>query len=316
VQRDDLHRRTEHRAPQKLKLQASLDVAWDYVSAHIASLASRYPRTLAASVSVGLAGFAATAFGVAPPLPDAADLPRRTIVENVAPADLHAQLDVLAEHELDLFRSELTRPSDTADSLLARLNVADLGAASFLRLDSIARRLLEGRAGKRVQVRVDARGRLIELLARFAAPGNDKLPTQFTRLRIQRIADKLVADITTAPLSSQTMMASGTIRSTLFGATDDAGIPDAVASQLAEIFANDIDFRRELRLEDEAVIAWCELTRIGTSSVTLREGVRAEAGWVAAEAEAVVVAWNRETGGSRPLSDAERAALERALAPS
>jgi murein DD-endopeptidase MepM/ murein hydrolase activator NlpD len=42
-------------------------------------------------------------------------------------------------------------------------------------------------------------------------------------------------------------MASGTIRSSLFAATDDAGIPDVVATQLAEIFANDIDFRRELK---------------------------------------------------------------------
>jgi acyl-CoA thioester hydrolase len=75
-----------------------------------------------------------------------------------------------------------------------------------------------------------------------------------------------------------------------------------------------IDFRRELRLEDEAVVAWCELARVGNSSVTLREGVRAGAGWVAAEAEAVVVAWSRETGGSRPLTDAERSALERGFA--
>jgi len=77
-----------------------------------------------------------------------------------------------------------------------------------------------------------------------------------------------------------------------------------------------IDFRRELRLEDEAVVVWCEIARIGTSSVTLREGVRADAGWVAAEAEAVVVAWNRESGGSRPLTDAERAAFERGLVTS
>jgi hypothetical protein len=33
----------------------------------------------------------------------------------------------------------------------------------------------------------------------------------------------------------------------LFAATDEAGIPDGVATQLAEIFANDIDFRRELK---------------------------------------------------------------------
>jgi murein DD-endopeptidase MepM/ murein hydrolase activator NlpD len=231
----------------KLKSLASVDVVWAYASAHVASFASRYPKALAATVSLGLAGFAATAFGIAPQVPDAADLPRRTIVENVAPADLHAQLDALAELDLDLFRSDLTRASDTADSLLTRLSVTDPTSAAFLRSDAVARKLLEGRAGKRVQVRVDSRGRLEELLARFAAPGNDKLPTQFTRLRVQRIGDKLVADTTLAPLASQTLMASGTVRSSLFTATDEAGIPDAVATQLAEIFGNDIDFHRELK---------------------------------------------------------------------
>lgn len=97
----------------------------------------------------------------------------------------------------------------------------------------------------------------------------------------------------------------------LRGALEGAGDPwEWVLARVA------IDFRRELRLEDEAVIAWCKLERIGTSSVTLREGVRAEAGWVAAEAEAVVVAWDRESGGSRPLTDAERAAFEGVMASS
>jgi hypothetical protein len=84
-------------------------------------------------------------------------------------------------------------------------------------------------------------------VARFAAPGNDKLPTQFTRLRVERVTGKLVAYSTLAPLASQPLLASGTIRSTLFAATDEAGIPDAIATQLAEIFATDIDFRRELK---------------------------------------------------------------------
>ena len=203
-----------------MKLLTTLDVAWDYTSAHIASFASRYPRTLTATVSLGLAGFAATAFGIAPQVPDAADLPQRTVVESIAPVDLHSQLDALAEHDLDLYRSDVTRVSDTADSLLARLNVADPRAAAFLRSDSVARRLLDGRAGKRVQVRVDSRGALEELMARYAAPGTDKVPTQFTRLRIQRIADKLVADTSTLPLTSQMVMAGGTIRSSLFNATE------------------------------------------------------------------------------------------------
>ncbi|MEO5844220.1 MAG: M23 family metallopeptidase [Caldimonas sp.] len=225
----------------------SVDVAWDYATAHIASFASRYPRTLTATVSLGLAGFAATAFSIAPQVPDAADLPQRTVVESVATVDVNGQLDALAGYDLDLYRSDVTRVSDTADSLLARLNVADPRAAAFLRSDPVARRLLDGRAGTRVQVRVDSRGALEELVARYAAPGNEKLPTQFTRLRIQRFAERLVADTATLPLSSQTLMAGGTIRSSLFGATDEAGIPDAVATQLAEVFANDIDFRRDLK---------------------------------------------------------------------
>jgi murein DD-endopeptidase MepM/ murein hydrolase activator NlpD len=241
----------------------SIDVAWDYVSAHIASFASRYPRALTATVSLGLAGFAATAFGIAPQVPDAADLPQRTVVESVATVDVNAQLDALAGHDLDLYRSDITRVSDTADSLLARLNVADPHAAAFLRTDAVARKLLDGRAGKRVQVRVDSRGALEELVARYAAPGTDKLPTQFTRLRVQRMADKLIADTATLPLSSQTLMAGGTIRSSLFSATDEAGIPDGVATQLAEIFANDIDFRRELKRGASFSVVYEALTADG-----------------------------------------------------
>jgi acyl-CoA thioester hydrolase len=74
-----------------------------------------------------------------------------------------------------------------------------------------------------------------------------------------------------------------------------------------------IDFRRELRLEDEAVVVSCELERIGNSSLVLREQVRTREGELAAEAEAVLVARDRELGRSRPLTDSEREAFERAL---
>ena len=241
----------------------SVDVAWAYVSAHVASFASRYPKTLAVSVSLGLAGFAATAFGVAPQVPDASDLPRRTIVESTTPINLQGQIDALREQDLDLFRSDVTRASDTADSLLARVNVTDRVAADLLRTDPVAKKLLEGRPGKRVQVRVDAHGSLEELVARYPAPGNDKLPVQFTRLRIERIGDRLIAYTALAPLASQTLMASGTIRSSLFAATDEAGIPDVVATQLAEIFANDIDFRRELKKGATFSVVYESLTADG-----------------------------------------------------
>ena len=74
-----------------------------------------------------------------------------------------------------------------------------------------------------------------------------------------------------------------------------------------------IDFRREIGLEEEAVVGRVSLARVGRSSITLREEIRKLDGTLAAEAESVIVARDRETGRSRPLTDAERRKLEQAL---
>jgi acyl-CoA thioester hydrolase len=88
---------------------------------------------------------------------------------------------------------------------------------------------------------------------------------------------------------------------------DDGAMWDYVLARVA------IDFRREIGLEEEAVLGRATLVRIGTSSLTLREEIRLLDGTLAAEAESVIVARDRETGRSRPLTDAERAALEAVL---
>jgi acyl-CoA thioester hydrolase len=88
------------------------------------------------------------------------------------------------------------------------------------------------------------------------------------------------------------------------GLGDDQAAWDFVVARLA------IDFRRELRLEDDEVLVRCGLARLGTASVTTTETILAR-GEVAAEAEAVLVARNPERDGSRPLTEAERASLER-----
>jgi acyl-CoA thioester hydrolase len=72
-----------------------------------------------------------------------------------------------------------------------------------------------------------------------------------------------------------------------------------------------IDFRRELRLEHDTAVVRCRLERIGTASVTTREEIRTADGVLSAEAEAVLVARDRDGGGSRPLRPAEREAIER-----
>lgn len=76
-----------------------------------------------------------------------------------------------------------------------------------------------------------------------------------------------------------------------------------------------IDYRGALGLADGAAVVRCRLQRIGGSSFTTREEVLAPDGRLAAEAEAVIVAWDPATGRSRPLTGTERAALEREAPP-
>ena len=77
-----------------------------------------------------------------------------------------------------------------------------------------------------------------------------------------------------------------------------------------------IDFRRELVRDHGCCVGSCRAIRLGTSSVATHEELRTPEGELAAEAEAVLVARDHAAGRSRPLSPAERAALEGALAGS
>jgi len=237
--------------------------AWAQASQRTGKFVTEHGRALTSAVVVALAGFGATAFGIAPLAPDASDLPRRMVTENVTPSDIATQLEALAQHELELYRTDLTRSSDTADSLLRRLNVDDAVAASFLRADPTARKLLAGRAGKMVQVRTDASGDLEELVARYAAETPELLGTHFTRLRVTRSDGQFHSRLETAPLATQVRMGSGSISNSLFAATDEARIPDPVAGQIAEIFATDIDFHRELRRGDTFSVVYEALTADG-----------------------------------------------------
>ena len=76
-----------------------------------------------------------------------------------------------------------------------------------------------------------------------------------------------------------------------------------------------IDFRRELTLEDEVVVVSAAVASIGRSSIVLREAVRTRDGELSAEAEAVLVARDRESGRSRPLTEAERATFSAGIDP-
>ena len=74
-----------------------------------------------------------------------------------------------------------------------------------------------------------------------------------------------------------------------------------------------VDYRSELTREDGSVVVECEVVGFGASSVRTRERIVAADGRLAAEGESVIVPRDPQTGRSRPLTDGERATLQRVL---
>lgn len=147
----------------------------------------------------------------------------------------------------EFWSEERVQPGDTAANLLARLNVSDSNALRYLRTSSETRSLLRLSPGKRIQARTNADGELLSLeyindSGRLQvvekAGGGFK-----TQERILRAEPRLV-------------MRSGEIKSSLFAATDAAGLPDSVASQLSDIFSSDLDFHRDLQRGDKFAVVF------------------------------------------------------------
>lgn len=232
----------------------------------VTQLVRTHPKRITSTLAVLLLGTGVTAFGVAPLAPDAADLPVRQILESVQSLPTEVQTEALGSFQFKLFRSETTRSTDTADALLKRLNIDDTAAAAFLRNDSNGRLTLTGRPGKNVAVEATDSNQLLKLTVRWATDDEEK----FTRLVVERKPDNSFSSrVETAPYTSSTRLASGSIRTSLFAATDDAGIPDAVAVQIAEIFSGDIDFHRALRKGDRFSVVYETLEADGE---TMRTG--------------------------------------------
>jgi hypothetical protein len=61
------------------------------------------------------------------------------------------------------------------------------------------------------------------------------------------------------------------VRSSLFAATDDANLPDPIATQMADVFSTDIDFHRELRKGDTFSVVYEALTADG-EPITWNQG--------------------------------------------
>ncbi len=191
-------------------------------------------RTLVALSSLPLFGVVA-AFGLAPDT-NTLDITPQTVTEAIA-------LPALASVQNDgsFQRESLIQSGDTLSSALSRLKIDDLEIQRLLATDAVRQLASSIRAGKRIQATTTQDGQVLSIqFERSDAPA----------LMVRRQGDGFVAEESSEILETRVVMRSGRIVSSLYGATDSAGIPDRVADQMAETFSTNIDFREDLRRGD------------------------------------------------------------------
>lgn len=212
-----------------------------------------HPKRITAVIAALLLTGGGGAFAVASLAPDPADLPVRQVVLPVTSLASDISLAELSDQPgFSLFRTEQVRSSDTVESLLQRMGVADPAAAAFLRRDSHVQKNLMGRTGRLVSAETTDDHRLLRLTARWAPDDSG----EFKRLVMEKTDSGFTSRIETAQLTTSSRLSGGVIQSSLFAATDAARIPDAVAVQVAELFSGDIDFRRALRKGDRFSVVY------------------------------------------------------------
>jgi murein DD-endopeptidase MepM/ murein hydrolase activator NlpD len=233
-------------------LKSALNRTVEELLSRTTALLARHPKRISATFAALLLTGTGFTYAVANLAPDASQLPVRSISESLATPDLALQTESLEALALKLYRSDLTRATDTAETLLKRMGVFDPQAAAFLRSDTLAQKFLLGRSGRAVSLEAGGNNSLLKLQARWSADEDG----MFQRLSIEKTPGGFASRMDVLPLTASTRVASGTINSSLFAATDEARIPDSVATQLAEIFSGDIDFHRALRKGDRFSVVY------------------------------------------------------------
>jgi murein DD-endopeptidase MepM/ murein hydrolase activator NlpD len=209
---------------------------------------SRKTRIVAGgAVALALCAFGATA--VAPIAPDAADIPVKSIAQDLQLPNLADQIAALQQDQQEFIHEERIRPGDSLGSVFARLGIEDQQAAAFVRSDKLARSLLSLKTGKRIQAETDENGMMLSLRATIAVNKDE-----FNTVTVTRKGDKFVVTKAPSELERRVEMRSREITSSLYAATDanvDGGqIPDTVVNQIIEMFSTSIDFRGDLKRGD------------------------------------------------------------------
>lgn len=176
----------------------------------------------------------------------------RTVVEPLA---LPAKLEDNSIGKV-YFREDRFRRGDTISALLERLEVDDQQAERLLRSPEATRPFRLLRPETTVQARIAEDG---SLLSMWFIAGRDQL------ISIDGAGEGFTTSEQPAELTRRVLMESGEIKSSLFAATDAAGLSDSVATQIADIFAGDVDFHRDLRRGDKFTVVYEMFDHLGRS---------------------------------------------------
>jgi len=195
-------------------------------------------RTLIAGGFAGLSalGVAAASAIVTPEEP----VGMQTVVERLAvlPEEIPSPV-------LPYIYDERICAGDTIQSIFRRLGVSDPQALAFLEENPEAARAVQQlRNGHSFTVVVDPSGHLLSMRLPVTANGYSVEISRSTGKSPFQVSNTSIA------FESGTEMRRGVIKNSLFAATEAAGLPDSIATQLVDLFGTEIDFHSDLRLGD------------------------------------------------------------------
>lgn len=199
--------------------------------------------------------FAFIAFGAAAVAPgnppDTSEVAFRIIEEEIQLPPLERQLEKIRQEKQFYTREDKVRSGDTLATLLARLGIRDKNAADFIKAHEKSRIFLQLKTGQTLQAKTDGQGQLYRLATLLVDSGDIQ-----TNIAITRTDAGFDISEETARMERIVEMRSGIIQSSLFAATDAAGVPDPVTRQFIEMFSTDIDFNSDLRRGDRFNIVY------------------------------------------------------------
>lgn len=224
-------------------------------------------RAVPVVVAFGLAfGAVITAYGLVKPLPDRPLPPATTVTVPVA-LDLPDSPPMAGS-----IQSARIRLGDTLPTVLGRMDIVDPGLVEFIGQDKIARAILAFRAGETLHAELDSMGHVTRLVYSRGIVDPHESPVGL-RIVVERGPDgQLAARDETIELEHGIALRTATVTSTLFGATYAAGIPDSVASQVADILGGELDLYRDLRRGDRLEVIYETLSE--PDSLELPQGGR------------------------------------------